>query len=376
MGTGAHSKPRGKLAKSQALDSPALPPQPVQSLPAPAEKSSREISLDAEGGGKRAGAHAGARRCTREPPGFKGEPRAAPTPVESRPSPALEFSSQDSYSFTESDLATSNSFLRSSFPSLASSTQSANTLIHSVIKQSTALSSPLIGADTFISAGAGPHCPLTYPEEEMGPDSSLVTRGNRFRQSVTKVSNLSIFGVDHGPEVLDALRMVFKSYEPAVALSKRSLKDPSYAEIGSDLEKFALLLMEHGEVTDPSDLFMLTEVLLHVKQVLGKVLARPDQVSRLLAAQRVAKFALGGPVMRQLDAVLAWLEKLEEEERVDDAIIAADFEADSFQEREAPQLVQRGGGVASGRTEVAASALTSSDVARGRFAEEGDQVEI
>ena len=61
---------------------------------------------------------------------------------------------------------------------------------------------------------------------------------------------------------------------------------------------------------------------------------------------------------------------------MDDAIIAADFEADSFQEREAPQLVQRGGGVASGRTEVAASALTSSDVARGRFAEEGDQVEI
>ena len=80
--------------------------------------------------------------------------------------------------------------------------------------------------------------------------------------------------------------------------------------------------------------------------------------------------------MRQLDVVLAWLEKMEEEERQDDAIIAADFEADSFQERETPQVVQQGGGLPTGRTGATASPLTSSDAVRGRFAEEGDQVEI
>ena len=360
------------MAKSRAFASPALPLQPTQSLQTPVGKSKHKISLDVAGGGKTPPARSDARSGARESPGFKGETHANPSPVASRPSPALEIDSQDSYSFTESDLATSNSFLRSSFPSLSSSTQSANTLIHSVIKQSTALPGPLIGPDTFIAAGAGPHCPLTYPEEKMDSDSSLVKRGNRFRQSVKKVSGLRIFGVDHGPEVLAALRMVFKSYPPAVALSKRSLKDPSYAEIGEELEKFAIQLMDHGEVKDPSDLDMLSEVLLHVKQVLGKVLNRPEQVRCLLPAQKAAEFALGGPVMRQLEVVIAALAKMEEEIMVDD-VIAADFESDSFQEREAPQLVEQGGGKTSFSPP---STLVSSEGGRGRFAEEGDQVEI
>ena len=63
---------------------------------------------------------------------------------------------------------------------------------------------------------------------------------------------------------------------------------------------------------------------------------------------------------------------VEEEIRVDD-VIAADFESDSFQEREAPQLVEQGGGKTSFSPP---STLVSSEGGRGRFAEEGDQVEI
>ena len=355
-GLGSFSKPGGKLAKSRTLTSSTPSSHPAREMPA-AEQCRRVVSLE-ESADVLGPVSPSADCASQNSTGLKGQTDAVLQSVVGTRASA-ESTSLDCYSFTQSDLSSNNSFLRSSFPSLASSTQS---------------------AQTFISAGAGPHCPSAYPQEMMDSDSSLVQRGNRFRLSRTKVTGLCVLGVDYGDEPLAALRMVFKTYEPAVTLSKKSLKDPSYEDISEDLEKFALSLMEDGEVKDSEDLCMLSEVLVHVKQVLAKVLARPQQVKRLLPAQKIVEFAPDGPVMNRLDVVIAEVGRLEEEEqqRKDNEIIAADFEADSFQERggslrESHQI----GGMAVGKELTSPVAgLGMPAVIRERSYEEESQVDI
>ena len=180
-----------------------------------------------------------------------------------------------------------------------------------------------MASNTFVSAGAGPHCPDT--------DSSLIQRGSRTRISRTKVSVLRVLGRHFGSHVLSALRMVFKSYEPAVALTQQSLRGPSWGKDGVKMERFAHDIMESGEVDCAEDLPILCEVLNFVHDVLEKVLSRETEVRHYLPAQKAADFAPNGPVMSDLRKVMEELDKLEEEYQHEIKLLAAEFDADSFQ---------------------------------------------
>lgn len=182
-----------------------------------------------------------------------------------------------------------------------------------------------MASNTFVSAGAGPHCPQTYDT-----DSSLIQRGSRTRISRTKVSALRVLGRHFGSHVLSALRMAFKSYEPAVALTQQSLRGPSWGKDGVEMERFAHDIMDSGEVDRAEDLPILCEVLNFAHEVLEKVLSRETEVKHYLPAQKAAEFAPNGPVMSELRKVMEELEKLEEEYQAENEVLAAEFDADSF----------------------------------------------
>ena len=243
----------------------------------------------------------------------------------------------ESYSYTESDLLSHNSYLKSTFSSLASSTQTSDFSVSTPARDSP--SGRMESTHSFVSAGAGPHCPPPTSDNGMTLESSLVQRGSRARASRLKLSGLRVLGKNFGTHVLSALRMVFKSYEPAVQLTRKSLKGPDYEADGEQLEQFAYQLMEGGEVTQPADLCMLTDVLQFTQDNLEKVLARETEVRQNLPAQKIADFALDGPVLCDLRRVIVEVGRLEEEhQNAENELLAAEFEEDSFQFQNSPSI--------------------------------------
>ena len=236
---------------------------------------------------------------------------------------------QESYSYTESDLLSDNSFLKSTFPSLASSTQT-DYFTNSPIQQRALLAGMMESTNSCL-AGAGPHCPAPSSEGGVNADSSLVQRGSRARGSRMKVTGLRVLDQNYGGHVLAALRMVFKSYEPAVHLARKSLKGPTFGEDGVELERFAMRLMECGEVTRPEELSMLSDILHLTHDTLVKVLSCEADVRRNLPVQKAADYAPDGPVMTELRRVLEQVDSLEEELNGENDVLAAEFDEDSFQ---------------------------------------------
>ena len=241
----------------------------------------------------------------------------------------------ESFSFTESDLLSHNSYLKTSFPSLPSSTQASELSTPPLIRER--LPRTMDSAHSFVSAGAGPHCPPPTCENGMDLDSTLVQRGSRARVSRIKQTGFRVLSKNFGTHVLSALRMAFKSYEPAVQLMRKSLKGPDFEADGEQLEQFAYQLMERGEVTRPEDLCMLTDVLQFTYDILAKVLAREAEVRQNLPAQKMVDFALDGPVMCELRRVIVEVGRLEEEhQKTENEMLAAEFEDDSFQFQNSP----------------------------------------
>ena len=375
-GSGSCSKPGGKLAMSRSIVSPTPPSHSTDWLAAETQHGG-EISLETRADTSHALApasriiHTAPRICEslKESATFIHPSVFNTLPQVSKPT---SLNASTSYSFTDSDLISDNSFLKDTFPSLPSSTQTSYSSAPSPILPAITSTRPMVGVDTFISAGAGPHCPLGDSDNRM-TDTSLVQRGSRLRLSRTRVSTLRVLGKDHGSEVMAALRMAFKTYEPAVALMKKSLKDPSYDGEGEEIEKFALRLMDDGLVDQADQLCMLSELLHTTQEVLDKVLSREQEVKRLLIGQKVQDFAIDGPVRRRLSEVINAIVKQQEEEeeeekqRVENEMIAAEFDADSFREENSFQQRQQDGGMA--------RAITVSPAAvRERSLEQGSQV--
>ena len=207
-GVGAHSKPSAKL-KSQAATS--IKPGAID----------RGESASATGGAsaltgamapslaRPKGAHTAARPHPPLQP-IKGKrwppeaPLARPLSNENNISPSSHFSP------TTSDLASDNSYLKLSqlsFPSITSTQLSCE---DSPIPPTLSSESSILQGLSFVSAGAGSHCPPPLPKTKMAGESSLVQRGTRQRQSVSKVTNLQVVGVNYGPEAVRALRLCFK----------------------------------------------------------------------------------------------------------------------------------------------------------------------
>lgn len=328
FGVGCSSKPSGKLALSK-IRSSACPPSRLNDTIS--DPGSADLPLvnpvpgPVVGGGASAvpapvSTARGAAPTHLE--GYKGCSRPVPSSVLSEPTPPAELS----FSFTDSDLLSNNSNLKTSFPSLPSSTQ---TSVASSNQKQPALSDPGMASNTFVT-GAGPHC----PQPSSDSDSSLIIRGNRGRNSRLRLTALMVLGRNFGSHVLSALRMAFKSYEPAVTLTRVNLKGPAYAEDGAQLERFAHNIMDTGEVDRAEDLYILCEVLHFTHEVLKKVLSRESEVRTRLPAQKVADFAPNGPVMTELRKVIEEVQKLEADYQAENEVLAAEFDADSFQMEE------------------------------------------
>ena len=146
-----------------------------------------------------------------------------------------------------------------------------------------------------------------------------------------KLTSLRVMGRNFGSNVLQALRMAFKSYEPAVALTQVNLKGPIFRDDAAEMERLARSIMDSGEVDRAEDLFILCEVLQFTHDVLKKVLSRETEVKCYLPIQKVADFAPDGPVMRELRKVIEEVVKMEEEYQAENEVLAAEFDADSFQ---------------------------------------------
>ena len=323
FGVGCSSKPSGKLALSK-IRSSARPPSHNDRVSGPDSPDLSLVSLapgaftrgDASGLLAPASSARGAAPTHRE--GYKGHSRAVHSSVLSEPTLPAELS----FSFTDSDLLSNNSHLKTSFPSLPSSTQ---TSASSSNQQQPAFSGSGMASNTFVS-GAGPHC----PQPPSDSDASVIQRGSRGRKSQPKLTELRVLGRNFGIHALSALRMAFKAYEPAVALTRKSLKGPSYAEDGAQMERFAHGIMDSGVVDRAEDLYILCEVLHFTHDVLEKVLTRETEVSRHLPAQNRADFAPNGPVMSELRKVIDEVEKMEGEYQAEGVGLEADFDADSF----------------------------------------------
>ena len=377
-GVGTFSKPAGKLVLSESIGSPPSPSYSGGKPPAKTQRGGatslvkRPAASCAPGPSAR-GIHpaSGVSESLKEGAAFIQPPLPSTVPQASKP-PSINAAT--SYSFTDSDLISDNSFLKGTFPSLPSSTQTTFNSAPSPIQSTTKSARPVVGVDTFIAVGAGPNYPLGNSEEGMS-DMSLVVRPSRNRLSRTWVSTLRVLGKDYGCEVLAALRMAFKTYEPAVVLMKKSLKDPSFEGEGEAIEKFALRLMSEGVVELPSELRMLLELLQTTEDVLDRVLAREQEVKQRLPGQKIQDFAADGPVRTRLSEVINAIglqeEEEEEKQQKENAILAAEFDADSFRVEETFQESQSIDEINGGGQD---GAITTSPTAvRERSLEHGSQ---
>ena len=108
------------------------------------------------------------------------------------------------------------------------------------------------------------------------------------------------------------------------------------------------------------------------------MLSREQEVKRLLIGQKVQDFAIDGPVRRRLSEVINAIEKQQEEEeeeqrqRIENEMIAAEFDADSFREENSFQQRQQDGGVNEGGE--ARATTVSPTAVRERSPEQGSQV--
>ncbi len=207
-GVGAHSKPSAKL-KSQAATS--IKPGAIDrgESASAAGGASASTGAMAPSLARPKGAHTAARPHPPVQP-IKGKrwppeaPLARPLSNENNISPSSHFSP------TTSDLASDNSYLKLSqlsFPSITSTQVSSE---DPPIPPTLSSESSILQGLSFVSAGAGTHCPPPLPKTKMAGESSLVQRGTRQRQSVSKVTNLQVMGVNYGPEAVRALRLCFK----------------------------------------------------------------------------------------------------------------------------------------------------------------------
>ena len=323
FGRGCSSKPSGKLALSEIRSLPRPPSHNVTvSDPDSPDLSLASLAPGALARGVASGVLVSGSSARGAAPthleGYKGRSRAVTSSVLSEPTPPAELT----FSFTDSDLLSDNSHLKTSFPSLPSSTQTSVSLSN---QQQPALSGSGMASNTFVSAGAGPHC----PQPPSDSDSSLIQRVSRGRLPRLKHAALTVLGRNFSIHALSALRMAFKSYPPAVALTQVNLKGPIFKEDAAEMERFAHAIMDSGEVDRAEDLFILCEVLHFAHDVLKKVLSRETEVSCYLPAQIAADFAPNGPVMCDLRKVIEEVEKLEEEHQSE--VLAAEFDEHSFQ---------------------------------------------
>ena len=209
-GVGAHSKPSAKL-KSQASASIKSGANDRAELAPVAGGASAPTGAMAPSLARPKGAHSAARP---HPPsqaikgkGWSAEPPVAhPLSIENNLSPNSHFSP------TTSDLASDNSYLKLSqlsFPSIPSITSTQLSSEDSPIPP-TLSSENILEGESFVTAGAGSHCPPPIPKTKMACESSIVKRGTRQRPSVSRVTNLQVMGVNYGPEAMRALRLCFK----------------------------------------------------------------------------------------------------------------------------------------------------------------------
>ena len=206
-GVGAYSKPSAKL-KSQASASIKPGANDRAELAPVAGGASAPIGAMAPSLARPKGAHTAARP---HPPAqaIKGKrwppeaPLARPLSNENNLTPSSHFSP------TTSDLASDNSYLKLSqltFPSITSTQLSSEDS-----PTPPALSSEnILEGESFVTAGAGSHCPPPIPKTKMACESSIVKRGTRQRPSVSRVTDLQVLGVNYGPEAMRALRLCFK----------------------------------------------------------------------------------------------------------------------------------------------------------------------
>ena len=209
-GAGAYSKPSAKL-KSQAAASIKPGANERAELAPVAGGAPAPIAPMAPSLARPKGAHSAARP---HPPsqaikgkGWSAEPAVAhPLSIENNLSPNSHFSP------TTSDLASDNSYLKLSqlsFPSIPSITSTQLSSEDSPIPP-TLSSENILEGESFVTAGAGSHCPPPIPKTKMACESSIVKRGTRQRPSVSRVTNLQVMGVNYGPEAMRALRLCFK----------------------------------------------------------------------------------------------------------------------------------------------------------------------
>ena len=212
-GVGAHSKPSAKL-KSQASASIKSGANDRAELAPVAGGAPAPIAPMAPSLARPKGAHSAARP---HPPsqaikgkGWSAEPAVAhPLSIENNLSPNSHFSP------TTSDLASDNSYLKLSqlsFPSIPSITSTQLSSEDSPIRPTLSSESSILQGASFVTAGAGTHCPPPNPKTKMASESSIVKRGSRARASVSRVTNLEVLGVNYGPEAMRALRLCFKVY--------------------------------------------------------------------------------------------------------------------------------------------------------------------
>ena len=123
-----------------------------------------------------------------------------------------------------------------------------------------------------------------------------VERRSRARVGKMKIVELKVLGRDFGSKVLEALRFVFKSYQPAVALSRESLRGPSWGDDGVVMERFARNLMDSGCVERAEDLSVLSDLLRFTHDILTAVLSKEKELKQYLPLQTQQEFSLNGPV--------------------------------------------------------------------------------
>ena len=212
-GAGAYSKPSAKL-KSQAAASIKPGANERAELAPVAGGAPAPIAPMAPSLARPKGAHSAASAARPHPPsqaikgkGWSAEPPVAhPLSIENNLSPNSHFSP------TTSDLASDNSYLKlsqSSFPSIPSITSTQLSSEDSPIPP-TLSSENILEGESFVTAGAGSHCPPPIPKTKMACESSIVKRGTRQRPSVSRVTDLQVLGMNYGPEAMRALRLCFK----------------------------------------------------------------------------------------------------------------------------------------------------------------------
>ena len=215
-GAGAYSKPSAKL-KSQAAASIKPGANERAELAPVAGGAPAPIAPMAPSLARPKGAHSAASAARPHPPsqaikgkGWSAEPPVAhPLSIENNLTPNSHFSP------TTSDLASDNSYLKlsqSSFPSIPSITSTQLSSEDSPIRPILSSESSILQGASFVTAGAGTHCPPPNPKTKMASESSIVKRGSRARASVSRVTNLEVLGVNYGPEAMRALRLCFKVY--------------------------------------------------------------------------------------------------------------------------------------------------------------------